>query len=159
MYKDFKSSASLHVVSWEPEWHYHYSTIFWWEPEGCYGCTKSMVIAPFWFSTEHHWTALMPFWISADRCMVILSQISCCSTMCWYFGYTNWAAHIPWAISQGIHCVPNAAPFTNIVLLSYHLVSYLDTTLNPRNSFMFPLSFKWIMQGYDTLLSFPQIPS
>ena len=24
-----------------------------------------MVIAPFWFSMEHHWIALMPFWLSA----------------------------------------------------------------------------------------------
>ena len=23
-------------VSWEPERHYHYSKMFWWEPEGCY---------------------------------------------------------------------------------------------------------------------------
>ena len=23
-------------------------------------------IAPFWFSTEHHWTALMPFWLLGD---------------------------------------------------------------------------------------------
>ena len=23
-------------------------------------------IAPFWFSTEHHWSAIAPFWLSAD---------------------------------------------------------------------------------------------
>ena len=23
-------------------------------------------LAPFWFSTEHHWTVLVPFWLSAD---------------------------------------------------------------------------------------------
>ena len=36
------------------------------EPEGRYRCTKSMVIAPFWFSMEHIWTAIMPFWLSTD---------------------------------------------------------------------------------------------
>ena len=41
------------MVSWEPEGHYHYSTMFCWEPEGGYRCTKSMAIAPFWFSTVH----------------------------------------------------------------------------------------------------------
>ena len=39
--------------------------MFCWEPEGCYHCTKSVVIAPFWFSMEHRWTALTPFWLSA----------------------------------------------------------------------------------------------
>ena len=28
---------------------------------------STKVIAPFWFSTEHHWTALTPFWPSADN--------------------------------------------------------------------------------------------
>ena len=37
-----------------------------WEPEGRYHCAKSMVIAPFSFSVEQHWTALMPFWLSTD---------------------------------------------------------------------------------------------
>ena len=44
----------------EPEGHYPYSMMSRWEPEGCYHCTKSMVMAPFWFSTEHCWTALCP---------------------------------------------------------------------------------------------------
>ena len=42
----------LHIVSWEPE--------------GRYCCTKSMAIAPFWFSTEHLWAAITPFWLSTD---------------------------------------------------------------------------------------------
>ena len=41
------------IVSWEPERHYCYSVTFRWEPEGCYCCKRSMVIAPFWFSTDH----------------------------------------------------------------------------------------------------------
>ena len=45
-----KLTCSTHVVSWEPEGHYHYSTMFRREPEGCHLSTKSMVIAPFWFS-------------------------------------------------------------------------------------------------------------
>ena len=56
----------LNIVNWEPEEHYHYSTMFYREPEGCYHCTMSTVIAPFCFSTEHHWTPLKPFWFSAD---------------------------------------------------------------------------------------------
>ena len=36
-------------------------------------CTKSMAIAPFWFSTEHHWIALKPFWFSADDTFVYYS--------------------------------------------------------------------------------------
>ena len=39
---------------------------FRWEPEGRYGCTKSMVLTPFWFSREHRQTELTPFWFSAD---------------------------------------------------------------------------------------------
>ena len=35
-------------VSWEAEGRYHYSTMFHWEPEGCYLCTKFIMIAPFW---------------------------------------------------------------------------------------------------------------
>ena len=38
-----------------------------WEPEGRYCCTKSMAIAPFWFSTEHRWSAITPFWLSTDE--------------------------------------------------------------------------------------------
>ena len=57
----------IYIVSWEPEGRYHYSTIlFRWEPEGRYCCTKSMVIVPFWFSTEHPSTVLTPFWFSAN---------------------------------------------------------------------------------------------
>ena len=56
----------LYFVSWEPEGRYHYWTLFCWGPEGRYWCTKSMVIASFWFSMEHSkW--LMPFWFSADN--------------------------------------------------------------------------------------------
>ena len=40
--------------------------MFYWEPDGRYCCTKSMALAPFWFSTEHSWTGLMPIWLSAD---------------------------------------------------------------------------------------------
>ena len=36
--------------------------MFCWEPEGGYGCTKSIMTVPFWLSMEHHWTALTPFW-------------------------------------------------------------------------------------------------
>ena len=52
------------IVSWEPEGRYCSSKMFRWEPEGGHHCTKSMSIAPFWFSTEHRWT---PFWLSTDE--------------------------------------------------------------------------------------------
>ena len=45
--------------------------MFHWVPEGCYH-TKSMTIVPFWFSTEHCWTALMPFWFSTEHCWTAL---------------------------------------------------------------------------------------
>ena len=38
-----------------------------WVPEGRYRCTKSMVIAPFLFSTEHLWIVIVPFWLSTDN--------------------------------------------------------------------------------------------
>ena len=41
--------------------------MFHWEPEGRYCCTKSMAIAPFWFSKEHLWFAIVPFWLSTDN--------------------------------------------------------------------------------------------
>ena len=55
-----------HFVSWEPEGHYCSSNLSRWEPERRYRCTKSIAIAPFWFSMEHLWTAIMPFWLSTD---------------------------------------------------------------------------------------------
>ena len=35
--------------------------------KGRYHCAKSLAIASFWFSTEHLWTAVMPFWLSTDE--------------------------------------------------------------------------------------------
>ena len=58
----------LHFVSWEPEGHYQYSKMFCWELEGHYGCTKSMVIAPFWFSTG---TSL-----KSDSALLALNKLS-----------------------------------------------------------------------------------
>ena len=52
---------------WEPEGRFHYSMMFHWEPEGHNCCTKSVAIAPFWFSTEHRLTSLTPFWFSTDN--------------------------------------------------------------------------------------------
>ena len=56
-----------YIFSWEPRGRHHQlSVMFPWEQKGSYRCTKSMAIAPFWFSMEHQWTALTPFWFSAD---------------------------------------------------------------------------------------------
>ena len=50
-----------------------------------------MAIAPFWFSMEHCWIALMPFWLSTDNIIrlssakskhVIYGQL-CLSQICW----------------------------------------------------------------------------
>ena len=58
------------IVSWEPEGCRCCAKMFHWKPEGRYRCTKSVVIAPFWFSTEHSWTALTPIWLSADDTVI-----------------------------------------------------------------------------------------
>ena len=58
--------SSVYIVSWEPVGHYQYSEMFFLEPEGGYRCTKSVVIVPFWFSTEHLWIVIAPFWLSTD---------------------------------------------------------------------------------------------
>ena len=42
----FKLPEYKHVVSWEPEGHYHNSMMFCWEPEGHYCCTKFIAINP-----------------------------------------------------------------------------------------------------------------
>ena len=52
------------------------------EPEGHYRCTKSMVIVPFWFSLEQHWTALTPFWLSAKDMQSIDQKRSATSATC-----------------------------------------------------------------------------
>ena len=45
-------SWNEHIVSWEPEGHYHHRL--------------GSAIAPFWFSTEHLWVMIAPFWLSTD---------------------------------------------------------------------------------------------
>ena len=82
----YQYSMMLH---WEPEGHYcctmsmvldQYSKMFHWEPEGHYCCTMSMAIVPFWFTTEHPWKAIKPFWLSTDdikmQQYVFLTKIS-----------------------------------------------------------------------------------
>ena len=54
------------------------------EPEGCSRCTKSMAIAPFWFSMEHHLTAIMPFWFSADN---LCGYVHSC--LCFYLHFVS----------------------------------------------------------------------
>ena len=48
-----------------------------WELEGRYYCTKFMVIMPFWFSAEHHWTAITAFWLLADNIHVFIVDMDC----------------------------------------------------------------------------------
>ena len=75
--KDLMSvGASDHIVSWEPQGHYHNSTMFHWEPEGQYRCTKSIAIVPFCFLMEHLWIVIAPFWFSADDIKVLRRWLS-----------------------------------------------------------------------------------
>ena len=48
-------------------------------------CTKSVAIAPFWFSVEHRWTSLTPFWLSADNM---------CSFTCYKLPNANYANYL-----------------------------------------------------------------
>ena len=59
---DFSESRPEEVISffWRSVYFLHPMHIVIWEPEGCNHCTKSGVIAPFWFSMELCWTALKP---------------------------------------------------------------------------------------------------
>ena len=57
----------LHIIRWKPEGCYEYSKKFRCEPEGRYRCTKSMAIAPFWFSMEYLWIVIAPFRLSTDN--------------------------------------------------------------------------------------------
>ena len=43
-----------------------FKDVFHWEPEGHYCQSVCTAIAPFWFSMEHCWIVIMPFWLSTD---------------------------------------------------------------------------------------------
>ena len=58
--------------------------MFHWEPEGCYRCTKSMALAPFWFLMEHLWTAIMPLWLSTDS-IIWYPRAGMCSGLTLWF--------------------------------------------------------------------------
>ena len=45
--------------------------MFHWKPEGCHRRWIIIAIAPFWFSTEHLWTVIMPFWLSTIQYMYV----------------------------------------------------------------------------------------
>ena len=65
------SSDTVRGMSWEPEGCWCSPKMFRWEPEGRYGCTKSIWCkrAPLCFSTfstEYRWTTVMPFWLSCS---------------------------------------------------------------------------------------------
>ena len=80
------------MFCWEQEGRYRYSTMFCGEPEVCFHhrlCTEK---APFWFSMEHCWIVIMPFWLSTDdihvtlneRCNLYVFRSRFCT--CWYYG-------------------------------------------------------------------------
>ena len=68
----FLGKWKCHIFSWEAEGWYQYSKMFCWEPEGGYHCTMSVVIAPFWFSTEHLWIVIAPFWFSTEHLWIVI---------------------------------------------------------------------------------------
>ena len=80
----YKNNEPTAIVSWEPEWHYYYSTLFHWESEGCYCCTKPMAKVPFLLSTEHRWTVLMPFWFSAEDIVALVLTFGSFSNLILY---------------------------------------------------------------------------
>ena len=72
----------LYIISWEPEGHYQNAMMFrCWKPEGHYRCTKSLAIAPYWFSTELCRIALTPFWFSADDMVIWITNLHWKSTV------------------------------------------------------------------------------
>ena len=75
VWADYSHCSLLDIFGWEPK--EHCSTMFHWEPEGRYCHKLCQAIAPFWFSMEYRWTALMPFWLSTDdKCVCcILAHI------------------------------------------------------------------------------------
>ena len=67
----------MDIISWEPEGRYHYSKMFHWEP-GRYHHRLCTVIGSFWFSTEHLWLLIVPFWLSTDN-MSFLGDVMRCT--------------------------------------------------------------------------------
>ena len=65
-------SFILYIVSWEPEGRYCRSKMFCWEPEGRYCHWLCTAIVSFWFSMEHLWAAITPFWLSTDDMQIIM---------------------------------------------------------------------------------------
>ena len=110
-------------------------TIQWWSIENQKGTTavhtKSMVIVPFWFSTEHLWTVLMPVWFSADNmlfCWLFLIRchylniVFICSTR--FFALYNQQSNAWTTITRLSSHHPVRAPFHKGLQL---IASFLNT--------------------------------
>ena len=48
--------------------------MFYWEPEGCYRCTKSIAVMPFWFSADDLVWRHFPIWFLSILCAQLLSE-------------------------------------------------------------------------------------
>ena len=59
--------------------------MFCWEPEGRYRYNNSMAMAPFWFSMEHLWTAIMPYEVLSCALLELLTYL--------YFFHSVWIYH------------------------------------------------------------------
>ena len=74
------------IISWEPEGCYHYSMNIPLRTRRALSLYKFYVaIVPLWFWMEHSWTALTPFWFSANNmstCTCVHSHMACVSNVC-----------------------------------------------------------------------------
>ena len=67
-----------------------YSKMFHWEPEGCYRYTMAMGLAPFWFTIEHPWIVIVPFWLSTDNTCMLQIQIHFPQVFSYQFLISYW---------------------------------------------------------------------
>ena len=56
----------------------HIRVPFWFSTEHCWTAST-----PFWFSTEHCWTASTPFWFSTEHCWIALKPFWFSTEHCW----------------------------------------------------------------------------
>ena len=68
-FTDNKLLKSLHLIGWEQicQWKTLTKRLMKCPPEGHYHCWLCTAIATSWFSAEHLWILIAPFWLSADN--------------------------------------------------------------------------------------------
>ena len=93
--------------------------------KGRYRYTKSMAIAPFWFSTEHRWCAITPFWLSTDDIFDMYYGVNCPFKL--YFTYANGQVVIKTTSTLAITVEPryNEVVGTIKITLLYQVSHYI----------------------------------